>query len=74
MEKEWPESVSSPTEEIGLWGKSKLRIDIKYNTTLPDILGKALSPRVETGLQGKSKLCIDIKYNTTLPDYFLREY
>ena len=70
MEKDWTEVVSSPTEEIGLWGKSKLCIDMKYNTTLPDdLLKNASSPwvPVETGLQSKSKLCIDIKYNTTLP-------
>ena len=73
MEKEWAESVSLPTEEIQSWGKSKLCIDIKYNTTLPDdLLKNASSPPVETGLQGKSQLCIDIKYNTTLPrEYFI---
>ena len=54
MEKEWTESVLSPAEEIELWGKSKLCIDIKYNTKLPDdLLKNASSPwvPVETGLQ-----------------------
>ena len=68
MEKEFVESVASPTEEIGLYGKSKLSIDIKYyTTTLPDLLENISSPTEENGSQDKSKLCISIKYNTELP-------
>ena len=66
MEKECVESVASPTEEIGLHGKSKLSIDIKYNATLlPDLLENISSPTVENRSQDKSKLCI--RYNTALP-------
>ena len=52
MEKECVESVASPTEEIGLYGKSKFCIDIKYNTTaLPDLLENISSPTIENGAQ-----------------------
>ena len=68
------EKISSPTEEIaiGLWDKSNLCIDIKYNTTLPDVIENISSPTEDTGLQDKpiAKFCINIKYNTT-PPFFI---
>ena len=68
--KRMAENVSSPTEEIGLWDKSKPWIDIKYNTALPDVIEKISSPAEDAGLQDKSEFCINIKYNTA-PPFFI---
>ena len=61
--------VSLPTEEIALWDKSKLCIDIKYNIALPDVIEKISSPTEDTGLQDKSKFSINIKYNIAPPSF-----
>ena len=52
------ESVS-PTAETGLQGKSKLCMDIKNNTALPDFSENLSPSEEETGLQGKSELCVN---------------
>ena len=59
-----PENLSSPEEETGLQGNSKLCINVKYNTAVPDFS----SSKEETELQRKSEMCIDTKYNTTVPN------
>ena len=61
------EKISLPTEEIGMWDKSNLFIDIKYNTALPDVIEKISPPTEDTELQNKSKF--DIKYNTVPPSF-----
>ena len=58
------ENLSSPEEDTGLQGNSKLCINVKYNTAVPDFS----SSKEETELQRKSEMCIDTKYNTTVPN------
>ena len=47
-----------PTEETGLQGKSKLCMDVKNNTALPNFSENLSPSEEETGLQGKSELCV----------------
>ena len=63
------DNVSSPDEETGLDGNSKLCI-AKYNIAAPDFSENISPSKEETGagLQGKSDLCFNMKYSTTLPD------
>ena len=57
------ENVSSPEEETGLQGNSKLSINIKYNTAVPDF---SLSSKEETELQRNQKYANNTEYNTTI--------
>ena len=59
------ENVSSPEEETGLQGNSKLCINVKYNTAVPDF---SSSSKEETEVQRKSEMCNNTKYNTTIHD------
>ena len=48
-------TVSSPEEETGLQGNSKLAIDVKYNTAIPDFSASKEGTTYTPGLQGKSE-------------------
>ena len=64
------DNVSSPDEETGLDGNSKLCIDVKYNIAALDFSENISPSKEETaaGFHSKSDLCFNMKYNTTLPD------
>ena len=51
-------TVSSPEEETGLQGNSKLCIDVKYNTVVPDLSVSKEDTAPGHGLQGKSEYAV----------------
>lgn len=59
--------LSLPTAETGLCEKSKLCMDIKYNTAIPDFSENIFSPQEEAKSENKSELCITTKLYIIVP-------
>ena len=70
------ENVSSPEEETGLQGNSKLCINVKYNTGVPDF-SENVEEETAAGFQGKSEyevqhstsylITLSLESNSTIP-------